>query len=103
MKRNCWEVMRCGRQPGGENAGKQGVCPAAKAGEYDGINHGAHNGRFCWVVAGTLCGGHTHGSFASKFLTCLDCKFLIQVMEEEGRDFVISPVKLRKNQTQSHD
>ncbi len=39
-RRNCWEVKKCGRQPGGEKVEELGVCPAAELSEYDGINQG---------------------------------------------------------------
>jgi len=29
-RRNCREVMKCGREPGGANAGELGVCPSRK-------------------------------------------------------------------------
>ncbi len=51
MKRkNCWEVKKCGRQPGGEKVDELGVCPAAVPNEYDGTNKGNHGGRFCWQL-----------------------------------------------------
>jgi len=28
-KKNCWEVMNCGRQTGGTKVSEMGVCPAA--------------------------------------------------------------------------
>jgi len=39
-KLNGWEVMMCGREQGGENAGEIGVCPAAADRSWDGINAG---------------------------------------------------------------
>lgn len=93
-RRNCWEVKKCGRQPGGENAEKLGVCPAALPNEYfDGVNKGKHCGRFCWAVAGTLCEGKTQGTYAKKLMDCLGCEFLKQVNEDEGRNFILTPKK----------
>lgn len=83
-KRNCWEVMNCGRQSGGERADELGVCPAASDTSYDGINEGRCGGRICWAVAGTLCGGCVQGSFAEKRESCLDCIFYKIVQKEEG-------------------
>jgi len=92
MKRqNCWEVMKCGREPGGKNVEQLSVCPAALANQYDGINKGTLGGRICWVVTGTLCEGEVHGTYAKKLITCLNCKFLKQVNEDEGRFFVLRP------------
>lgn len=90
-KKNCWEVKKCGREPGGKNAGELGVCPAAKKCKYDGTNSGKHGGRCCWFVAGTLCGGKPQGTFAKKVLNCLQCEFFKQVVKEEERDIVRLP------------
>ena len=85
MKRqNCWEYMKCGRQPGGDKAAELGVCPAADDRSYDGINCGKNAGRFCWAVAGTFCGGKVQGTFADKRESCLSCVFFNKVRAEEG-------------------
>jgi hypothetical protein len=95
-RRNCWETMKCGRQPGGVKAEELGVCPAALPNEYfDGVNKGKHCGRFCWTVVGTLCGGNVQGTFAKKFMNCLGCEFLKQVNEDEGRNFILTPKKAK--------
>jgi len=52
-KQNCWEIMRCGREPGGLRADDLGVCPAAADRRFDGVNGGINGGRTCWAVAGT--------------------------------------------------
>ncbi|HUI44528.1 MAG TPA: hypothetical protein VL122_00885 [Nitrospirota bacterium] len=28
-KRYCWELIKCGREPGGHMAAERGICPAA--------------------------------------------------------------------------
>jgi len=85
MKRqNCWEYMKCGRQPGGDKAAELGICPAADDRSYDGINRGQNAGRFCWAVAGTFCGGKVQGTFADKRESCLSCVFFNKVRAEEG-------------------
>lgn len=100
MKRkNCWEVKKCGRQPEGENAEKLGVCPAAVTSMYDGTNKGTYDGRFCWAVAGTFCDGKQQGTFAQKLMNCINCEFLKQVNEKEGRDFALTPQDA-KNKTE---
>jgi len=86
-KKNCWEQMKCGREPGGEKVAELGTCPAAADGESNGINGGIAAGRFCWVVAGTLCKGEVQGTFAQKFKNCLVCPFFRRVEREEGRFF----------------
>lgn len=91
MKRkNCWEVMKCGREPNGKNQGL-GVCPAAVEGEHDGMNSGSHGGRFCWNFAGTFCKGEMQGSIAKKLNNCLECGFYMMVCKEEGEQFIQTP------------
>ena len=92
-RRNCWEVMKCGRQPEGENVEKLGLCPAALPNEYDGVNEGTHGGRFCWAIAGTLCGGEVQGTFSKKILDCLRCEFLKHVEKDEGKNIILTPQK----------
>jgi len=97
-KMNCWEVMGCGRQPGGDKVGELGACPAAAEARLDGVHGGENAGRACWAVAGTLCGGTVRGIFAAKYRDCLNCLFYKRVMAEEGRQLVPSKdlvVKLR--------
>ncbi|MFQ5965186.1 MAG: two-CW domain-containing protein [Candidatus Scalinduaceae bacterium] len=92
MKRkNCWEVMKCGREPNGEKVEELGVCPASLSNKYDGVNGGKFGGRFCWAVAGTFYEGEVQGTYARKLVRCLRCEFLKQVHEEEGRFFKLVP------------
>jgi tRNA A-37 threonylcarbamoyl transferase component Bud32 len=81
---NCWEYMKCGRQPEGDKVAELGICCAATDTSYEGINSGKCGGRICWAVAGTFCGGRAQGSFADKRGTCLNCDFYKMVQEEEG-------------------
>lgn len=83
-KKNCWEVMKCGREPGGNNAEKLGVCPAAIEARADGIHSGHNGGRCCWVIAGTSCQGQ-QGTFAQRFRACSECPFYKKVTMEENR------------------
>lgn len=83
--------MKCGREPNGEKAYELGVCPVCLPNEFDGINYGKHSGRFCWVVAGTYCGGEVSGQYAQKLQDCINCDFLKYVHEEEGRRFQLIP------------
>ncbi|MFU8770144.1 MAG: protein kinase domain-containing protein [Desulfotignum sp.] len=83
-KPNCWEYMRCGREPGGRMAGEKGVCPAAVDQSHDGTNAGTCGGRFCWAVAGTFCHGQVQGSFAGKQEDCLACAFYRLVRAQQG-------------------
>ena len=83
-KQNCWKYMRCGREPGGKNADRIGVCRAATDVSFDGINAGKCAGRFCWGVTGTLCGEEIQGTFAEKRDSCLKCSFYQRVQAEES-------------------
>jgi len=88
MKKNCWEVKQCGRQVGGHKVDELGVCPAAIAEEFDGQNDGINGGRKCWRIAGTLCDGEIHGTYARKALDCMQCEFFIMVKFEEDKELV---------------
>ncbi len=83
-KVNCWEFMKCGRAPGGENAEKQGICPATNDPTYDGFNQGDFAGRICWLLSGTFCAGKIQGSFAEKQDSCKNCNFYKKIHAEEG-------------------
>jgi len=92
-RKNCWEFKKCGRQQGGEKSKELGVCPASLPNEFNDVNKGRNGGRFCWAIAGTQCGGKVQGTYARKFMCCLECDFLKQVNEDEGRNFILSPQK----------
>ena len=94
-KKNCWEVMLCGREPDGKNVKELGVCPAATEELLEGIHDGSKAGRACWVVAGTFCEGVVQGTFAQKYRSCTDCLFYRQVMQEEGSGYQTSLVLLK--------
>ncbi len=96
MKQNCWEFKNCGRQPGGHRALSDGVCPAATETRLDGVHGGRNAGRACWVVSGTFCRGEVQGEFAKKFVSCRICDFYVKVMREEGIDFLLAPLLLKK-------
>ena len=85
-KLNCWEVKKCGREPGGAKEKELGICKAAIELRTNGINNGKNGGRACWAITGTLCGGKVQGSFAEKLGNCMTCVFYQQVGMEEGPD-----------------
>ncbi len=87
---NCWEMLLCGREPGGKKAKDLGVCPASTDKKMNGLNTGSNAGRICWAVAGTLCGGKVQGEFATKIANCLSCEFYNKVLNEE-KEFVMYP------------
>ncbi len=82
---NCWQYMSCGREPGGLNADRLGVCPVCKESELDGVHGGKNAGRSCWIIAGLLsgrdlgCGNRTVGG------DCAKCDFYNTVKMEEGK------------------
>ncbi len=83
VRQNCWEFKKCGREPGGANTDKMGVCPAATNVQFDGFHSGKNAGRACWAVAGTYCGGEPQGTFAKKMKNCSKCEFHQLVIREE--------------------
>ena len=85
-KLNCWEIKKCGREPGGHNALKRGVCPASSTASCNGINRGKNGGRICWAIAGTFCGNKIQGDFAQKSVSCMSCDVFRQVKADEGPD-----------------
>ena len=89
-KANCWEFMKCGREPGGIHSADKGVCPATVETGADGINGGRNGGRCCWVIAGTFCFGEVQGTTAKKSKNCMDCVFYLIVANEESEFF--SPI-----------
>ncbi len=93
---NCWEVGRCGREPGGDKSAELGVCPVFEAAEYDSINDGRCGGRFCWAIAGTLCHGQVQGTFAQKAMDCMQCEFYALVVREQGvRSVIVNPSQIK--------
>jgi hypothetical protein len=86
MSLNCWDLKKCGRQPGGSRASELGVCPASISAKGDGLNGGRNGGRICWALTGTLCGGKVQGTFAEKLGNCMGCEFYRLVQSEQGKD-----------------
>jgi class 3 adenylate cyclase/CRP-like cAMP-binding protein len=82
-RENCWEYLKCGREPGGKNEKEFGLCPAATDTSFDGINSGKNAGRICWAVAGTCREGEVYGTYAQKRPSCVGCEFYRLVQEEE--------------------
>ena len=83
-KMNCWEFMRCGREPGGIKTQELGICPVTMENRLDRINSGKNGGRTCWAVTGSLCGGNIQGTFANKLGNCQLCEFYKMVKDDEG-------------------
>jgi len=81
---NCWEIIKCGREPGGDRVDSQGPCPAALDDASNGVNGGACGGRVCWAISGTFCGMEVEGDEAATHVSCFGCDFFTQVLQEEG-------------------
>ena len=81
---NCWEFNNCGREPGGNQSEKLGICPAAEDIDCNGLNGGKNGGRICWAVAGTFSGNGVAGTFAQERFSCISCNFFKVVDKETG-------------------
>lgn len=86
MKQNCWEVKKCGREPGGSHEKEMGTCPVATYSALNGMHGGKNAGRSCWVIAGSLCGGRVQGNEEQKRSACWECDFLKLVKQEEEQE-----------------
>jgi hypothetical protein len=60
---NCWEFMRCGREAGGRNVDRLGICPAYP-----------EDGQRCATVVGTFC-DLVKALYATRHSGCPDCPF----------------------------
>jgi hypothetical protein len=96
QKLNCWEYKNCGREPGGLESGRYGVCPASTSTEVDGLNHGKNGGRICWAIAGTFINSKVMGKYASHKFSCVNCDFFKLVSDEQGVDNfeIVTPVQM---------
>jgi len=75
IKQNCWEHMKCGREPGGDKVAELGLCRVAIDKSLNGLNSGINGGRICFAIAGTFCGGEVQGTFAKELGSCTKCEF----------------------------
>ena len=74
-KQNCWEYMKCGREPGGKEVAELGICRAAADEFFHGMNGGKNGGRVCFSVAGTFSKNVAQCSCLDKIASCKDCSF----------------------------
>lgn len=84
---NCWEFRKCGREPGGRLAAKQGVCPAAEFEAADGYLGGTNGGCACAFVTGTFCEEVLQGTYRDKNKNCWDCGFYRRLRHDHGAGF----------------
>lgn len=94
MKRNCWEIMKCGRGLNGTIVDSRGVCPAATEKKLDGEHGGKNAGRSCWIITGTLCNNRIQGFIDHKLTSCTKCKVYNTVRQEEYPYYVLPRVLL---------
>jgi len=83
-KQNCWEFMKCGREPGGVKVSELDVCLAATDIFADGLNGGNNGGRICWAIAGSYSNFPKMAcTYASDRFSCMNCPFFALVEKEE--------------------
>jgi hypothetical protein len=93
-KQNCWEFLKCGREPGGEKIDRFGICPATTDISSDGLNRGKNGGRICWAISGTYCKKKMQGLYARTQLSCRSCIFFKKVKEEGGEHYDMDAISL---------
>lgn len=86
--KNCWASRSCGREAGGSKESSLVTCPATTKTGHERKSRGKSGGRYCWKVAGTLCGGVGQGTWASKMHNCRACFFFQTVQKELSAAFV---------------
>jgi hypothetical protein len=74
-KQNCWEYMKCGREPEGKKVAELGICRAAAEEFFNGMNGGKNGGRICFSVAGTFSNDVVQFPCREKLASCKDCSF----------------------------
>src|SRR5512135_322197 len=82
---NCWQYMSCGRELGGAQADRLGVCPASTDTRLDGVHGGQNAGRACWVIAGSFTKAGGEMALARGHKDCAKCEFYSVVNSEEDR------------------
>ena len=83
-KNNCWEFMKCGKGPMGDNIDKSGVCPVADETSAHDLNKGVNGGRICWIIAEVCCNNKIQCSDLQRKSSCFSCEFRYKVTQEEG-------------------
>lgn len=83
-KLNCWEFMKCGKEPVRDNGGKFETCPIASETLANGLNGGVNGGRICWVIAEVCCEHKVDPHNLQWKYSCFSCEFRFKVMTDEG-------------------
>lgn len=88
-KQNCWEFKKCGREIGGINADKEGVCPAACNIDANDFCGGKNGGRACIYITGTLCDNSCQTTYQKKEKLCNQCEFYALLKKEHPEEMAI--------------
>jgi hypothetical protein len=72
---NCWQFKKCGREPGGRNISKYGVCSVPLDIVADGINNGENGGRTCWTLREAACQKIMLACSVNEIRECIQCDF----------------------------
>jgi hypothetical protein len=84
IKKNCWDIMKCGRNGNGNKTHELGVCPIAVEKLANGLCGGINGGRLCWIIADTKYRNKLQCFKNHKKASCGSCDFRNKVIEEEG-------------------
>ncbi|MFW5830008.1 MAG: two-CW domain-containing protein [Planctomycetota bacterium] len=94
---NCWEYFGCGREPGGAQAERDGVCAVATCTQADRIHFGRNGGRSCWGIDAdkSHCSGRLRPGQSGESQRCSACEFYALVHEQEA-DCVLAFEEIRQ-------
>jgi hypothetical protein len=87
-KKNCWDIMECGREVNGRNVDESGVCPVATDDELTAANSGSCGGRACWKVK-VKVGNLMIPNWSHPEKDCLTCSVFHIVRKEEKDCFIL--------------
>lgn len=83
-KLNCWEFMKCGKEPHGAHLKGSAPCPVAVESSAHGLNGGINGGRICWVINDILRQCDVNCSHVHHQSSCFSCEFRYKVTADEG-------------------
>lgn len=90
---NCWEFMKCGREPGGKKASDLGVCPASTFELTDGYLNGKFGGKACAYIFGDFCSESIKKSSGGKGKkACAACDFYNELKYRHREDFSLQSI-----------
>ncbi|MCI5148900.1 MAG: hypothetical protein D3916_05850 [Candidatus Electrothrix sp. MAN1_4] len=80
-KIDCWEFKKCGREPGGKNIEKYGLCSLVVSLEDNKINNKRNGERLCWSLRESACEGIMRECCVNEIKECRQCTFYIFLQE----------------------